>query len=224
MIPEIDRQLTEWIANVVGDVTVSLLPPLDQMEGSGVSLYLLQMSSTPPASTPHVAPLQFTLHYLVTTWSQAPETAHQILGELVLAALDNAEMEVDLSPLAPEMWLALRALPRPAFVLRMLVRQPRPDMGLHYVTQPLVLKVGPSVAFVGQVLGPEDVPIMGARVECAALNLSAITDRQGRFRFAAVPANLPLRLLVKAKRRQTQVVTGPATDDQPFVIRVNMMG
>ena len=222
MIPEIDRRLIEWIGNVVGDVTISLAAPRDQEEGSGVSLYLLQLSSTPPASTSHVTPLQFTLHYLVTTWSDEPETAHQLLGDLTLAALDNAEMEVDLTPPVPEMWLALRMLPRPAFVLRVLVRQPRPDPDVRYVTQPLVLRAGPSVAFVGQVLGPEDVPIVGARVECAALNLTAITDGQGRFRFAAVPANLPLRLLVKAKRRQTQIITGPAADGQPCIIRMEL--
>ncbi len=234
MIPEIDRQLKQWITDVVGDVTISLHPPADTPphgdapsregapEGRGVSVYLLELADAPPASTPHVAPLQFKLRYLVTAWGEEPEWAHGVLGDLALAALDDAEMEVEMTPLSAEMWLALRAVPRPSFILQRLVRKPRPDPEVRLVTQPLVLHAGPSVPFVGYVWGPQDKPIVGAHVECAALNLSAVTDREGRFRFAAVPAGRPLRLLVRARRRQVQVTTDPAGEAEPFIIRMEL--
>ena len=70
------------------------------------------------------------------------------------------------------------------------------------------------------VVGPGDVPVMGARVECPALNRVTRTDGKGRFRLAAVPAAPPPQFLVTAKGRQRWVSPDlHALGGQPLVIR-----
>ena len=71
----------------------------------------------------------------------------------------------------------------------------------------------------GVVLGPQELPVVGARVELPALRLSTRTDSKGGFRFSAVPAQPASKLLrVTAKGRELSVQTEADAGRQPMVI------
>ena len=115
------------------------------------------------------------------------------------------------------------ARPRPAFYLRVLVRQPRPDPGTPLVRHPMVVQTGPAVVLTGLVRGPDDIPIANARVEFPSLNQSTMTDRRGAFSFAAVPADMPIALVVKARGRVQQVtLDGPVSPTEPAIIELDL--
>jgi hypothetical protein len=222
MLQQTDEQLIAWVTNVLGDVTVSLAPPAADEDGKGVHLYLLDLLPTPPPSSQRLTPLQFSVRYLVTTWGKTPQVAHQLLGELALAAMLEEEMDLDLEPITPATWTALGTRPQPAFFLRVLVRQPRPDPATPLVRKPLVIQSGPAVTLSGRVIGPESIPIANARVEFPSLNQSTMTDSRGAFSFAAVPADMPITLVVKARGRVQQVTRdGPVSAD-PVVIELDL--
>jgi hypothetical protein len=221
MIDEIDRRLRAWTESVVEGSTFSLTPPDDARSGSGVSFYLLALAEKPPTRTTRRAPLQLALHYLVTTWADAPEEAHRLLGELVFAAMETDDFEVDLDPIPPEIWAAFAIAPRPAFVLRVPLRKERPEPEVKRVQTPLVVQVEPVASLYGRVLGPNDTPVMGASVEVPALQIVTRTDVRGRFSFRSVPGgNGGITLRVQAKGQERSVtVEDPTSEASPVVIR-----
>ena len=221
MIDEIDQRLKEWMESVTDGITVSLAPRANAQSGSGVSVYLLQLAEKPPARTVDRAPLQLALHYLVTTWADEPEEAHRLLGELVFAAMETPEFEVDLETLSPETWIALNVEPRPSFVLRVPLRKERPQPSAKRVRTPLVVQVEPVASLHGRVLGPDDTPVMGASVEIPALQVATRTDVQGRFSFRSVPGGQGgSTLRVRAKGQERRVtVEEPTSEASPVVIR-----
>lgn len=227
MIDATDRQVEAWITAVLGDVPVSFAPPVGSADGAaesaaesdGINCYLLDLLPSPPPSGNRIAPLQFSVRYLVTAWSADAATAHQRLGALVFAALDHDEYDADLEPVPPALWHALGVRPRPAFFLRTLVRRPRPEPDVRYVRQPLVVRSAPAGTLVGIVHGPNSVPLAGARVELPALQRSTYADASGHFHFATVPLDPPLQLIVRAKGRVHHVtVDRPTSVTDPLII------
>jgi hypothetical protein len=200
MIDEVDQRLKAWVGEVAGDMPVSFATPDRSTRGPGVSLYLLELGSAPPARSVRRVPLQFSVCYLVTVDAETPERAHQLLGELVFAALETPGFEVELSSTPVELWTALGIPPRPAFRLRLPVRRERAEPNVRRVRFPLVTHTVPNEALLGRVVGPGDVPIPGALVELPALKLSTQTDARGCFRFPLVPSLESIgRLEVRAK-------------------------
>lgn len=222
MIDQVDQQLQQWAQDAAGGWSVSLEAPQDGLSGSGVNVYLLHLSAAPPPSTGRTAPHQFYAHYLVSTWASDSEAAHRALGALLLAAMDQSDMDVELTPPPLETWRALGVKPRPAFSLRVLVRRPRPEPATHYVKSPLVIQTTPTAALAGVLRAPGGLPLARARVELPALNQSTESDDQGRFRFPTVPAGRLVRLVVKAKGRVWQVeVPRPEPDAEPLVVEID---
>jgi hypothetical protein len=200
MIDEVDQRLKTWVGRVLGDAPVSLDVPDRESVDRGVGLYLLELGPAPPPRTGRRPPLRVSLCYLVTTGGDSPERAHHLLGELVFAAMEEPEFEVDLAPVPVALWTALGVAPRPSFRLRVPLERERPVPAVPRVKMPLVVRAMPSMALVGRVVGPGDIPIPGALVELPSMGLSARTDAKGLFRFASVPADTPLgRLEVRAK-------------------------
>lgn len=187
MIQEADAQVSAWLGRVA-DAPVWLERPRDHGEERGVGLYLLDLGEQPPARDGRQAPLQIQLRYLVTAWAGSVEEEHRILGQLVFAALERTDWQVALRSLPPETWAALGVPPRPAFVLQVPLRIERPAHVAPRVRQPLRVQIVASVPFGGQVLGPGDLPVAGARVELPSLSVAADTDWDGRFLFPRVPA------------------------------------
>lgn len=212
MIDQTDDSLISWLSGVCPQAEVSLsLPEGAPGARPQVVCYLLNLAASPPAralDATKAAPLQFSARYLVMVQSRDRHEEHSLLGSLVLAALDNPSVQVDLGGIASDWWLALRQLPRPAFILQVLLRQERPDPGLRLVRE-IVLREAPLVNLIGRVLGPEAIPLAGARLELPAMRLSTYSDQRGRFSFTAVPAKpLPKLLRIIARGQQLDVDPG----------------
>jgi hypothetical protein len=221
MIDQVDRRLREWTESVVEGVPFSLELPAGIQAESGVSFYLLELVENAPARMATPIPLQLSLRYLVSTWAGAAEEAHRLLGELVFAAMENPEFEVELEPLDATTWVALGVAPRPSFFLRVPLRKERPQPPVKRVRAPLVVQVTPVIHLHGVVLGPEDLPIPGAAVSIPALQVYTRTDTQGRFSFQTVPGGEGgSKLHVRARGRETSVtVTEETSREAPIVIR-----
>lgn len=216
-IDQVDANLKGWAQKVAGQVEVSLGPPASR-SGTGVNLYLLGMQGHPPLRGGQgPPPVQVGLRYLVTTWSEAPEQAHRLLGQLVLAAIADPDLDVDLEPLPPAAWSAFQLPPQPAFAVVTLLRQERPVPATKLVRD-LSLKWSPTTSVAGTVLGPAETALADATVELPALGLATETDWQGRFQFARVPAGAAVRhLVVRARGRELAVDVTPTSD--PLTIK-----
>jgi hypothetical protein len=222
VIDQADRQLQEWVKSVVTGVEVVLGSPR-QLDGKhGVSLYLLALADPPAAwMNRHPAP-RVALRYLVTAWAEGDEEAHHsLLGTLAFAVMEKREYELDLAELPAIMWTALGIAPRPTFTLCVPLYSERPEPTTKLVHGPLVVRGSPVTSLYGQVLGPSDIPIVGASVELPALQLTNHTDVRGRFYFSTVPGDPHgMQVLVKAKgRMQSVTVEQPTSDQQPLTIR-----
>ena len=227
MIAQIDRRLEDWVASTLdlSEAEVSLAPPRATETGKGVGLYLMELLHEPPARGMRRPPLRIILRYLVTTWAEETEEAHQMLGDLVIAATESTEFEVEQEPLPVTIWTAFGVAPRPSFVLRAPLNHERPEKIAPPVKQPLVIKQSPLRSLHGRVFGPRDIPVANARVELPTLQLSTNTDYEGRFHFSAVPVEPRVKLLrVRARGREFSVNTGEQAgrDDEPLVLHLEL--
>jgi hypothetical protein len=213
-VDEVDQHLEAWISAVLGEVTVTLGAPKESEHGKGVNLYLLNLvNSPPPRSVKERSPYRIMLRYLVTVWETNLHAMHRMLGDLMFAAMDLPEVEVELEPLSPAVWSALGLVPRPSFVLRAPLLCERPEKLAPPVLAEMVIKNALLRPLSGRVIGPGDIAVMGARVELPALQLSTATDFRGWFQFAAVPSDPPIKLLhVNAKGRTISVPVKKANE------------
>jgi hypothetical protein len=226
MIEAFDERVKDWILSVAAGTEVSLAAPKSQESGSGVGAYLLDVTKAPPSNTGRrPAPLHLTLRYLVTTWSDNPEDAHQLLVRLMFAAMESADYQIEADPPPVSVWRALGVSPRPAFFLRVPLVYERPSIPAKLVRQPLKIQASPLVSLHGLVLGPDKTPLTDCRVEIPALHLSTSTDYKGRFCFPGVPGEGASRLLVKAKGRELPVMCDGNYPDSaaPLVINFSPM-
>lgn len=223
MIEQVDNYLKEWVSSVLPDVEVSLGAP-NVSAGRAVHLYLFELLHHPPPRAVGRTPLQIFLRYLVTTWADDPQEEHALLGKLVFAAMENSDVEVEFDSFPASMWTAFGLSPRPSFVLKLPLRRERAEPIRTPVKEPLVVRHSLMRPLSGRVLGPEDVPMAGVRIELPALHLSTQTDSKGRFEFPAVPVDPGVkRLVIKAKGKVLSVnPTEIAAEGEPLLIRVQM--
>ena len=77
MIDEVDRQVRDWMLTVLdGTPVVFSRPGFSENDRTCVSLYLLDITESPPPRTNSRVPLQIALEYLVTAWSPEPCSLH----------------------------------------------------------------------------------------------------------------------------------------------------
>jgi hypothetical protein len=223
MIDQVDVRLAGWVSTVLGDAEVSFAPPgAADAAMPRVHLYLLSVEPLLPSKTSiRRPPMQAALRYLVTLADDDPARAHRQLGDLLFAAMENPDLEVDYAPLPPDWWAALRVTPQPAFILRTVVSRARPEFEPKLVREPLVANIASVTSLHGIVLGPGDQPIYGALVEIPHLQLQEQTDRRGYFQFAAVPGeSFPKNLSITAKGKvMTVVIDKPSSAEKPILIR-----
>jgi hypothetical protein len=201
-------------------VNVSLEPPSTSAGARGVSLYLLELVSSPPPRGANRPPLQFALRYLVTTWAEQADEAHRLLGEIAFAALAEPEFDTLLEPLPPECWLAFGVAPRPAFLLQVPVRQEQPQPQAGIVRHPLVVNTVPVRVVQGVVLTTDGVPLTGVRVSLAGISNATTTDPRGRFRLEMAPADgreQSLRLRIRGREHQHTL----PQEGEPVTIRID---
>jgi hypothetical protein len=225
MIDEVDKRLKDWVNGILEQVEVRLSAPRSE-DGRGIGLYLMELAVMPPASTSKLPPLQVALRYLVTSWSEDPEDAHRLLGELVFAAMENPEFEVELEPVSVAVWRAFGIPPRPSFVLRLPLQRVRHVPKAKPVTAFPVVKTLTIASLHGVVRGPNDTPLADAEVQVPALRLTTHTDHKGRFHFSSVPGEGQAKTLrVKAKGQELSVTTAEnyPTANKPLLIRFDKM-
>jgi hypothetical protein len=164
---------------------------------------------------------QIALRYLVTTWGEEEEEAHRLLGKLALALLEKRDYELELLDMPATLWTAFGIVPRPAFMIRVPLSVPRPVSTPKLVQGPIVVHGAPVVSLYGKVIGPGDIPVVGASVELPTLQLTDHTNALGQFHFSIVPSEPhAIQLVVKARgRTQTVLVEQPVSDKEPLEIR-----
>jgi hypothetical protein len=194
-----DLRLKEWVASVVPASQVSFLAPSNKGGSEDVGIYLMDVVQVRPPSMAKRAPLQIDLRYLVTAGSSDPQDAHERLLNLMFAAMDNADFEVELSSVPLSLWESFGVSPQPSFVLRMPLRQHRDQPPRNLITESMKLESSIIVGFYGLLLGPGGSPLSDCRIELPSLNLSTRTDYKGRFNFPGVPSTGRKQLIVRAK-------------------------
>jgi len=200
MLDRVDNELIQWISGLPGSPSVVLNPPpLEPTSTKGIHLYLLGLRHTPPQRGTNRSSWPLELRYLVTAHGPDLLEAHQLLANVLIAAIERDGMEVESQPLPWEAWLALGAKPQPAFILCVPWVYEKQLPTARPVLEPLVINGGALVNLSGTVVGPGDKPLMYARVELPALGLSSSTDHHGRFHFSGTPQGMDLQLRVVAK-------------------------
>jgi hypothetical protein len=209
VIQVIDARMATWAGEHERGVQTSFDPPAEGRAGEGVCIYLMEVAPRPDERRDGARRLRASLRYLISTWAEKTERAHELLGDLLLAALQEPEFEVELESVHIDAWTAFRVPPRPSFVVRVPLGQDLQRPAAKLVRQPLAVRASGIVSLNGTVLGPDDVPMAGASVELPALQLSTLTDWKGRFTLPAVPAEpAPKELLVKARGLEQRVPIG----------------
>ena len=126
MVHLVDQRLKVWVQGIAKEMDVSLAPPNPQKTGRGVCLYLMEIAQAPPPSTGKLSPLQLALRYLVTAWSDEPEHAHRVLGELMFAAMENPGVFCEWSAIQPpSRYGQLLACPHVLLLCRIPLRKER---------------------------------------------------------------------------------------------------
>jgi len=190
---------------------LTLEPPGDERSGHGVSAYLLEIAPGAPPRGSTRPPLQLWLRYLVTTWADDPVVARQLLMDLAFAALGTPDLDVSAESFAPELWTAMGAVPRPAFVLRAAVRRDRPEVTAPRVLVPLVVETGRFTSVEGVVLGPNDLALAGAEIDVVGLDHRTRADGHGRFRLGGLPGE-PVVTRLRVRAKGVEVVVPVPTD------------
>lgn len=210
MFDETDARLEAWTKSALAGVEVSLSPPADS-DKTSVSLYLLDVLPTQPARGARLPPVQAVLRYLITTQAKNPKEAHRLLGELMVAAADEPDFEMEKESLPAEMWRSFGLSPRPAFVLRVPFTHVRKEKPVKMVRFPLQMQKAPLVPLQGKLISTGNIPLAGAKVELPTFKLYTVTDADGIFRFPAVPADPKNKsLFIRAKGREFSISTKQA--------------
>jgi hypothetical protein len=217
-----DERLKQWAGGVLAGADALRLAPPAAAETEGVSLYLLELLPKPPARGAPRPYAEVVLRYLVSAAAATPEAAHAVLGRLLASAVAQADFEVEAAPPPLALWQAFGVAPRPAFVIRVVVRIDLPTVRARPVRQPMAVDLGLVVPLHGTLLGPGDVPIAGALVEAPSVHRATHTDPRGRFTLPGLPAASPCVLRIVAKGREFILETAPGAD-APLRVPLELM-
>lgn len=215
--------VSAWIRPAAGDVAVSFGPlqaePL--LQGTaGIHLTFLGVSPATQARVSSRQPQSLLMfaRYLVTTTAASQGEADRLIVALTFAAVERGVPELERDGALPELWLGLRAATRPALIVRVGLERPRQMKRVPLVRYPLVTEWTDGRSVAGRIVGPDQVPIAGARIEVVHTALYAYSDHRGEFAIAGVPAGPPLpTLVVTAKGVKLSV---QPESDKPLVILV----
>ena len=222
MIDGIDNALKTWIVSALGDVDVSLEPPGVCPKDGCVSLYLLDMQHAPPVERGRSKIFSLTLRYLVTAWDEDPLIEHRRLGELAIQAAEHPDYEIELDPLPPDIWPAFGVPPRPGFLLRAPYVPERDLPAVGIIREPPIIHAHPLTRFEGVLLGPGDLPVVGARVELPSAGRHAVSDRRGYFCLTAVPVEPARKQLRIRAKGQDLATTTEHRPDEPGPVTIHL--
>ena len=227
MIDEIDARLSDWVKGSLGKEMAELAFGISKEtpKATTVNLCLVGVLPTPSPRTPQRPPLKLVLRYLVSVQAAEVEDAHRILGTLAFSAMEVSDFDVETQAPDAALWAALGIPLQPSFAIRVPLLKSRPEPKLQRVRYPLVLKTSPVRSISGVVLGPGEIPVMGARVEIPGSGRPAQTDYLGYFVIPGVLREFaPEALEVRAKgARETIPLDPKAGLDDPLVIHLNSL-
>jgi len=212
--------LAAWLRDAIG-APVRIGPPTAIESGEPVvAAWPLELRSDQEArSTGQRLPMRLILRCLVCA-SGAVDEATRLLDRVLVAAAAAVERIAVLEPPSPETWLAFGVAPRPAVLFDIPLQIARVSPPVPMVTQPIQVETMALLAVTGRILGPGDIPLSDMRVEVASTGHSALTDSNGQFVLAGVPAGEPTRLRVRGRGRYMLAeIETPSTD--PVVIHCN---
>ena len=214
MFDETDTRLEAWTKSALEGVEVSLSSPSDTADGADknrISLYLMDVIPVPAQRGTRLPPVQAILRYLITAQAKDLKEAHRLLGELMVAAADMSDFELEIEALPADLWQSFGLHPRPAFVLRVPFKFERKEKPVKRVRTALQMQQTPLVPFQGKVISTSNIPLAGAKVELPFFKLYTETDADGFFRFPAVPAEPKDKsLFIRAKGREFSISTKQA--------------
>jgi hypothetical protein len=124
--------LRDWVAGVVGSDEVVIAPPIADGATAVHLLGLTQRKGSGPL------PRGLAARYLIAVDGGA---ALQHLGDLVVAALQRGDLDIELDGPDPTWWSAISCPPKPSFVVTVTLRPPAPAERAPVVREPLVLRV-----------------------------------------------------------------------------------
>jgi hypothetical protein len=210
---EATRTLSEWIGSVTPDTPVNVRSSSDWSPHKGIALRLL--SIRPLAAPRGRQPTQnLQLCYLVSVTLDDVLAEHRTLGELVFALADRTDYQLLSQDAATALRSEMSFPPCAGVMLAVNLQRQKQIARMPPVRRPVVVRTAPVAAVEGIVVGPEDVPLMDARVEAPALNLSSQTDFRGRFRLPAAP---PTKLIASKNNIRVAI---DWQGDQPLTIRI----
>jgi hypothetical protein len=227
MIDEIDAGLADWVKEALGKekAEITFGAPNGSPKETTVTLSLVGVLPTPTPRTPSKPPLKLVLRYLVSV--QAPDTgdAHRILGTLAFAAMERPEFELELGAPEATLWPAFGVPLRPSFAIRVPLLKARPELKARRVRYPLVIKTTPVRSIAGVVLGPGEIPVMGARVGIPGGGRPVETDHRGHFVIPGILRDFaPAALEVRAKGALETVALDPkSAPGDSLVIHLNSL-
>ncbi len=202
MIDEIDTELTDWVKGALGKEKAEIFigAPKESVKETTVTLSLVALLPTPTPRTAARPPLKLVLRYLVSVQAQDSGDAHRILGTLAFSAMERPAFEMESEAPEVSLWAALGVPLRASFAIRVPLLKTRPEPKAKRVRFPLVIKTSPVRTISGVVLGPGDIPIMGARVEIPGSGRAVQTDPLGHFVIPGVLREFgPRAIQVRAK-------------------------
>ncbi len=220
MIEEINSLLEKWVRETLGEVKFSLDIPSDSVQEETINLYLLEILPGQEARGTERPPLRLTLHYLLSAFGKETSRVHRNLSSLAFSVLENQKWKIVERENLSSIWKDFGLAPRPSFILEVPCLKSRPEKTAPLVTQPHVLETTPIEQLNGLVLGPNEFPMSGMRVEILGTGLFTETDHNGKFRIPGFPVQLKNKLEFKLR---SQIVSGQE-ENACWVLRYKPIG
>lgn len=223
-----DRHLRAWLASIVDGPVRDGMPTNDPAPSDDDGELTLCVVDLVPETTMSVdvhrsGSAAVWLRHLVCATHPGSSAALGALGVVMARLVDPTRLDagaptVQFDPAATttHLWAALGVAPRPAVVLRTRAVFSRDAALVPRVTSPLRVVGGPVLVLRGRLVGPGEVPLVGADVSVPAVGASARTAPDGSFVLAGVPSG-PLAVAVRAKGRSFDVDLDAA--DSPHTVR-----
>jgi hypothetical protein len=223
MLDQLDQQIETWAGHLLGDVQIMLSPPGEPLAAEVGAGFFLTAVSADRTRRNHPDPsLTLVGRYLVTTWAKEIRRAHRVLGELLVAAIEDQHFDVDPEPPGLAVWRAIGISPRPGFFMKARLRVERVTRAVKPVLVPLRVGTVDLRPLRGLVLGQNDVPVANARVAAKGLGHGARTGSDGRFSLGAIPLERSLELLITARSQDFKtIVEREALTSEQIVIRLD---
>lgn len=198
MFQDRSEALVRWAGNALDGIQTRLGPPVTGRPGRGVSFQLLTVTPQPVPDAERHRRLCASLRYIATAWAPDDAVAHNLLGRLVFAAMQQKEFELEREPPSMVLWRSLGVPPQPGVLVTCRASTPLPARRTIFATTP------PS-SLDGRVMGVDGRPVGEATVAVPRYDMYARTNEDGHFHLPALPSRERTTLVVQSHGDQQMV-------------------